>query len=49
VCWATTAAMVITTALQGEVEAVEFTTYVALVERFIGEIHELWRIEDEED
>jgi hypothetical protein len=33
----------------GEVEAVEFTTYVALVERFIGEVHELWRIEDEED
>jgi hypothetical protein len=31
----------------GEVEAVEFTTYVALVERFIGEVHDLWRIEDE--
>ncbi len=33
----------------GEVEASEFTTYVALVERFIGEVHELWRIEDEEN
>lgn len=33
----------------GKVEAVEFTTYVALVERFIGEVHELWRIEDEEE
>jgi hypothetical protein len=32
----------------GEVEAIEFTTYGALVERFIGEVHELWRIEDEE-
>jgi len=32
----------------GEVEVTEFTTYVALVERFIGEVHELWRIEDEE-
>jgi hypothetical protein len=35
--------------VMGETEAVEFTTYVALVERFIGEVHELWRIEDEED
>jgi len=33
----------------GEVEAIEFTTYTALVERFIGEVHELWRIEDEEE
>jgi hypothetical protein len=33
----------------GEVEAVEFTTYAALVERFIGEVHELWRIEDEKE
>jgi hypothetical protein len=33
----------------GEVEAIEFTTYVALVERFIDEVHELWRIEDEEE
>ena len=35
--------------LMGEVEAIEFTTYTALVERFIGEVHELWRIEDEEE
>jgi Family of unknown function (DUF6516) len=33
----------------GEVEAVEFTTYVDLVERFIAEVHELWRIEDEKE
>jgi hypothetical protein len=32
----------------GEVEAIAFTTYTALVERFIAEVHELWRIEDEE-
>jgi hypothetical protein len=32
----------------GEVEAIEFTTYAALVERFIGEVHDLWRLEDEE-
>jgi Family of unknown function (DUF6516) len=32
----------------GEVEAIEFTTYAALAERFIGEVHELWRLEDEE-
>jgi len=32
----------------GEVEAIQFTTYVALVERFIGEVQELWRLEDEE-
>ena len=32
----------------GEVEAIEFTTYAALVERFIHEVHELWRLEDEE-
>ena len=31
----------------GAVEAIEFTTYAALVERFIREVHELWRIEDE--
>jgi hypothetical protein len=34
---------------KGEVEAIEFTTYAALVERFIEEVHELWRIEDEEE
>jgi hypothetical protein len=33
----------------GKIEAVEFTTYAAVVERFIAEVHELWRIEDEED
>ncbi|HEY1210365.1 MAG TPA: DUF6516 family protein [Terracidiphilus sp.] len=33
----------------GEVEAVEFTTYAALAERFIKEVHELWRIEDEQE
>jgi hypothetical protein len=33
----------------GEVEAIEFTTFAALVERFIGEVHALWRIEDEEE
>ncbi|MGD0348305.1 MAG: hypothetical protein ABSA85_16195 [Terracidiphilus sp.] len=33
----------------GKVEAVKFSTYPALVERFIAEVHELWRIEDEED
>ncbi len=33
----------------GAVEASKFTTYAALVERFIREVHELWRIEDEEE
>lgn len=33
----------------GSIEPVEFTTYTALVEQFIAEVHELWRIEDEED
>lgn len=33
----------------GKVKAIEFTTYAALVERFIDEVHELWRIEDEEE
>jgi Family of unknown function (DUF6516) len=31
----------------GTVEAVAFTTYAAQLERFIEEVHELWRIEDE--
>ncbi len=31
----------------GKVEPVEYTTYDALLERFIREVHELWRIEDE--
>jgi len=33
----------------GEVEAVSFTTYAALAERFIGEVHDLWRLEDEQE
>jgi hypothetical protein len=32
----------------GQVEAVDFTTYKDLADRFIAEVHELWRIEDEE-
>ena len=31
------------------VEAIQFTTYAALVERFIGGVQELWRLEDEEE
>ena len=33
----------------GKVEAVQYTTYDDVLERFIREVHELWRIEDEED
>jgi hypothetical protein len=33
----------------GRVEAVDFTTYQAHLKRFIKEVHEVWRIEDEED
>jgi hypothetical protein len=33
----------------GEVEAIEFTTYAAHQKRFLAEVRELWRIEDEED
>lgn len=33
----------------GRVEPVDFSTYAALAERFIKEVHGLWRIEDEED
>jgi len=33
----------------GKVKAVEFTSYPAHLKRFIEEVHELWRIEDEED
>ncbi len=33
----------------GKVEAVEYTSYPAQLKRFIREVHELWRIEDEED
>jgi hypothetical protein len=32
----------------GAVEAIEFTTSGALVERFMSEVHESWRLEDEE-
>jgi hypothetical protein len=32
----------------GSVEPVEFKSYSALLERFIREVHELWRMEDEE-
>ena len=31
----------------GRVEAVEYTTYDATLARFIREVHELWRLEDE--
>jgi hypothetical protein len=33
----------------GHVEAVDFTTYAAQAERFIEEVHDLWRIEDEQE
>jgi hypothetical protein len=33
----------------GKVEAVDFTTYAAHLKRFLEEVHELWRVEDEED
>jgi hypothetical protein len=33
----------------GHVEAVDFTTYAALAERFIAEVHDLWRVEDEDE
>lgn len=33
----------------GNEEPVDFTSYADLVERFIAEVHELWRIEDEEE
>jgi hypothetical protein len=33
----------------GKVETIEYTTYDYHLERFIEEVHELWRIEDEED
>jgi hypothetical protein len=33
---------------KGKIEAVDFSTYDALAERFFNEVHELWRIEDEE-
>lgn len=33
----------------GKVEAIEYTSYSDLLDRFIEEVHELWRIEDEEN
>jgi hypothetical protein len=33
----------------GKVEAIEYTSYEVLAERFFKEVHELWRIEDEEN
>lgn len=33
----------------GKVEAVEFTSYEAIAERFFKEVHDLWRIEDAKD
>jgi hypothetical protein len=33
----------------GKVEAIEFASYADLLDRFIREVHELWRIEDEEN
>lgn len=33
----------------GKVEAVDFSTYAAQAERFIREVHELWRVEDEQE
>lgn len=33
----------------GNVEAVEYTSYDDMLDRFISEVHELWRIEDAED
>ena len=33
----------------GQVEAVDFTTYAAQAERFIAEIHDLWRGENEHE
>ncbi len=32
----------------GHVEPVEFTSYIEIADRFIAEVYELWRIEDEE-
>lgn len=33
----------------GTVEPIAFTTYADLADKFIAEVHELWRIEDEEE
>jgi hypothetical protein len=32
----------------GKVAAVEYSSYPSQLRRFIAEVHELWRIEDEE-
>jgi hypothetical protein len=34
---------------RGKVEPVNFSTYAEIAERFFREVHELWRIEDEEE
>jgi hypothetical protein len=33
----------------GKAAAIEYTSYSDVLDRFIREVHELWRIEDEED
>ncbi len=33
----------------GQVEAVEFKTYSDIAARFTAEVHELWRLEDEDN
>lgn len=33
----------------GKVEPIRYTSFNALAKRFLKEVHELWRIEDEED
>ena len=33
----------------GKVERIDFESYEALADRFQGEVHELWRIEDEQE
>jgi hypothetical protein len=33
----------------GQIEAIEFISYEALVDRFYDEVYQLWRVEDEED
>lgn len=33
----------------GQVEQMDFTTYAALADRFIREVHDLWRVEDEQE
>jgi hypothetical protein len=33
----------------GQIETVKFTTHAAMTERFIQEVHDLWKVEDEEE